>query len=504
MVLCKIIIWLLAIKLLPVDSFYLTKVSNKILRSSLADVAVGDASPLPGVTESIDRSSRVMLFIDGTWLYYSLLRGRGKMCPVKQRYGDRWLNDRRVDWNQVPYIVGQELTRQLTNKKMHHCFADVTRTYVFTSTRADTTDDIRLEMVRDWYKANFDVTHLETLGDTEKCVDISLAVEMLYMSEAYDTAVVVTGDKDFLPALQKTRMKGKNVAICSMRNSCNAALYDPQEKCKDFDMIWLEDHLEELLVERYPETLADELLHIIRGELLGAHGKLSSRDLGRALQTYSIGGQNMLKVLKDKYRSLKIFLEGQRDHFGMDFPPEIHPEFIVCAKMKTSLSDTSQNEDSNTVYILSQKTVVELKQLLRDLGLPVSGSKSELVSRLASSGIGFDTDNESIGDTESERANKGGFVSTVTYNKELEVELLKIMVGSIEGSSDDLVSSRTLGLMLQNSVVNGENALVVLKRQWGGLKAFVQKYRDLFELFDDYDGDDVTGYSKSVFGVRLK
>jgi uncharacterized LabA/DUF88 family protein len=46
----------------------------------------------------------------------------------------------------------------------------------------------------------------------EKCVDISLAVEMLYMAtvpDAYDVAVIITGDKDFMPAMQKTRLTGR-------------------------------------------------------------------------------------------------------------------------------------------------------------------------------------------------------------------------------------------------------------------------------------------------------
>ena len=64
---------------------------------------------------------------------------------------------------------------------------------------------------------------LVTEGHQEKCVDISLAVEMLSLAtvdDAYDIACVVTGDKDFIPAMQKTRSKGRRVAIVSMRNSC--------------------------------------------------------------------------------------------------------------------------------------------------------------------------------------------------------------------------------------------------------------------------------------------
>jgi uncharacterized LabA/DUF88 family protein len=62
--------------------------------------------------------------------------------------------------------------------------------------------------------------------------------------------VIVTGDKDFMPALSKTRQKGKRVAICSMRNSCNRDLVRPDAGIRDFDMIWLDDNIEDLVVPR--------------------------------------------------------------------------------------------------------------------------------------------------------------------------------------------------------------------------------------------------------------
>ena len=57
-------------------------------------------------------------------------------------------------------------------------------------------------------------------------MDISLAVEMLYMAtvpDAYDVAVIITGDKDFMPAMQKTRLTGKRdnwVVLCCVVFLC--------------------------------------------------------------------------------------------------------------------------------------------------------------------------------------------------------------------------------------------------------------------------------------------
>lgn len=88
---------------------------------------------------------------------------------------------------------------------------------------------------------------------TEKCVDIALAVEMLYMTtipDAYDIAIIVTGDKDFLPVLEKVRLRAKRVAICSVRNNCNKDLIKAESRTRDFEMIWLDDLVNQLLLPK--------------------------------------------------------------------------------------------------------------------------------------------------------------------------------------------------------------------------------------------------------------
>ena len=61
------------------------------------------------------------------------------------------------------------------------------------------------QMFRDMQHANMEVHMSTTAGEREKCVDIALAVEMMHYATtpgAYDVAVLVTGDKDFMPAIQ--------------------------------------------------------------------------------------------------------------------------------------------------------------------------------------------------------------------------------------------------------------------------------------------------------------
>ena len=125
-------------------------------------------------------------------------------------------------------MIEADIAQQLRKQHKYERYVEVVRTYVFTSVKSDTdVNGYRSKMISDLQLLNFDVQVMTTLQNQEKCVDIALAVEMLYMAtvpDSYDIAVVITGDKDFMPAMQKTRLKAKRVALCSMQNSCHTDL----------------------------------------------------------------------------------------------------------------------------------------------------------------------------------------------------------------------------------------------------------------------------------------
>jgi uncharacterized LabA/DUF88 family protein len=60
----------------------------------------------------------------------------------------------------------------------------------------------------------------------EKGVDVALAVELLGLAweGAYDVAIVVSGDGDYVGAIQRVMGKGKNVEIAAFKGSCSAEL----------------------------------------------------------------------------------------------------------------------------------------------------------------------------------------------------------------------------------------------------------------------------------------
>ena len=332
---------------------------------------------------------------------------------------------------------------------------------VFTSAKRETDpNSIRMRMFREMANANYDVHMMETVGMGEKCVDIQLAVEMLHYAtvpNAYDVAILLSGDKDFVPALVRTRQKGKQICISSMRAGCNRVLYESPH-IRDYDVVWLENCLDELIVpipeeersrrDRAGYVSVFTMMRVIRDfvEALPNNEWVSSRDIGMYLKSIQIADSNMLDELKQSHGGLRTFMmERACNLFDVKFPdagvtlgPGDHSFFV---RVKGDSDETLINEfkrtnfftkeekifleeykkdkyitdesyqhtaisslemkrqpivdgvvdkDHNSVSLYetpssvdySQLTVVRLKELCREKGLPLSGKKDDLIQRL--------------------------------------------------------------------------------------------------------------------------
>ena len=204
--------------------------------------------------------AKVMLFIDGTWLYASTPK-------LAETYGKP---DYHVDFGLLPRVLAEEVGKQLGSLEV-----DVVRTYLFGSYAAnyDLGDDDVAQRRRDFFSMLKEEYHYEIelfpinfrgrrlrksdrdptdpFEPKEKCVDIALATSMLFlaaMPHVYDVAIAVLGDQDFKPVLQHVRQLGKRVAIASIKGSCSPDLADPTDEArvKDFDIIWLDDLIQRL------------------------------------------------------------------------------------------------------------------------------------------------------------------------------------------------------------------------------------------------------------------
>ena len=277
---------------------------------------------------------KVMLFIDGTWLYYSIHEREDAQCPIMARYGKGWQYKYFFDWKALPGVICSALQEQDRGWSSHTQPdantdlnsprrprpMEIVRASVFTSYKADTPKtSFRYQMYQDMINANYDVHLMETVGKAEKCVDIQLAVDMLHYAtvpDAYDVALLLSGDKDFMPALVRTRQKGRRVGIVSMRRGCNRALFE-SPNVKDYNVVWIEDYLDKLikrkpanqLHKRNPHLSSFTLIKILN-DFISKSGvsRVNSRDIGRYLKPMMVGDRSISDEVKQSYGGLYQFL----------------------------------------------------------------------------------------------------------------------------------------------------------------------------------------------------
>jgi hypothetical protein len=303
---------------------------------------------------------KAMLFIDGTWLYYSLFTRSEQFCPVTRRFGKYWYHYYYVDWNALPRLICQQLQKQHAEQGWYSLDdnsdtsangngvedgsrerrgVEITRACVYTSyTKTTDQNSLRVRMFEQMKESHYDVHIMETIGLAEKCVDIQLAVEMLHYATigntgidrnkshdaAYDVAILLSGDKDFIPALVRTRQKGKRTAVVSIRTGgCNRALVESPH-VKDYPVIWMDDFLDQFIFPRTRETQlvsSVTMMKVILDFIDQSGSKyVSSRDIGRHLKNVEMGdgeggSTTMLQQLKDVHGGLRVFLQVNEDMF---------------------------------------------------------------------------------------------------------------------------------------------------------------------------------------------
>ena len=83
--------------------------------------------------------TKVMVFVDGTWLYYQLLaRNKKNGCRIAQRHGEDWRDRHHIDFARLPQLVSEHLSAELLRTQPHAaCVVDVVRVLVFSSFRPD-------------------------------------------------------------------------------------------------------------------------------------------------------------------------------------------------------------------------------------------------------------------------------------------------------------------------------------------------------------------------------
>lgn len=80
--------------------------------------------------------------------------------------------------------------------------------------------------------------------DKQKEVDVSIAVEMLMhaVNDHYDVAVLISGDRDFIPAIRAVQNLGKKVEVAAFRNNASDDIIDIVDTFTDLSKIPMVDY----------------------------------------------------------------------------------------------------------------------------------------------------------------------------------------------------------------------------------------------------------------------
>ena len=72
---------------------------------------MGPSFDINGV-DTVNSPLRCMLFIDGTWLYYSMFE-RGSRCQIKPILGHDWRDTHRINWGALPRVISHAIEAEL-------------------------------------------------------------------------------------------------------------------------------------------------------------------------------------------------------------------------------------------------------------------------------------------------------------------------------------------------------------------------------------------------------
>jgi hypothetical protein len=98
-----------------------------------------------------------LVFIDGSWLFYSLEQGRdkGRVPLTVQVLGDSFQQGFEIDYLKLPYIIAQELLKQMKKQYSLRDHIEVIRSSVFMSVKEK--GDNKMELVSKLRRSNFDM-----------------------------------------------------------------------------------------------------------------------------------------------------------------------------------------------------------------------------------------------------------------------------------------------------------------------------------------------------------
>lgn len=178
---------------------------------------------------------KAALFIDGTWFL--------KNTPTTKLFKLDYANL----YKYITTLLSQERNIDITNTMTQIVIGSAINVHP---------EDEEFRTIREKYilhmQNNASVTVFPTnfkrnkISDNtvrEKFVDVALASMLCYYASVpnvFDVAILLLGDRDFIPAIDTIRHRfGKQIAIVSYNSHCAGEYIRNAPKYRDFDLIWL-------------------------------------------------------------------------------------------------------------------------------------------------------------------------------------------------------------------------------------------------------------------------
>ncbi len=172
-------------------------------------------------------ATRVMIFIDGSNLHWGL----------KEYNGDNQVNYK-IDYTKFIPLVIKDRT---CIRAMYYCSKPVPP-QIGQIKFYDYLRSVGIQVIDKELKTRIDRTTQKPYN-VEKGVDVALATDLIAMAweNAYDVAVIVSGDADYAGAVSKVMSKGKNVELASFKKSLSKEL---KEAC--LSKMILDDYMKQI------------------------------------------------------------------------------------------------------------------------------------------------------------------------------------------------------------------------------------------------------------------
>lgn len=203
-------------------------------------------------------SVKAMIFVDGSWLYHSrqaLFEALGEDSGFE------------IDYKRIPDIIAHAIADSLDAE------VDMVRTNYFgtipinkqgynPSKQLAFYDFLALQCAYDTEILEIDFRRMPTARPDDKWVNVALASSMTYYASipgAFDIAVLVGGDADYMPLLRRVRQMGKRVQLVGMNSSlAGEPLTSPMllstSGLQDLPPIFLDDHADKVRLVRQERT----------------------------------------------------------------------------------------------------------------------------------------------------------------------------------------------------------------------------------------------------------